>query len=202
MALTVPFLSEGKFIMLGSTWIRKMGFIDVFSDYALAQYCLGLTEDAFLPSASPGLPAPHIWVCGRRRLAWLWCSNEMGSSLHLHHDHKALLFLRVWMSPYSHFQGEHRHGECDLRKRYSPKVLRPKNGHNFVWTGGKSEGLCVHPQQLIRAGQCPHLHSTSPTPLKTEIYRSTALGLQKEMMVNQNFYLRVSRNTQHSLLFK
>lgn len=95
MALTVPFLSEGKFIMLGSTWIRKMGFIDVFSDYALAQYCLGLTEDAFLPSASPGLPAPHIWVCGRRRLAWLWCSNEMGSSLHLHHDHKALLFLRV-----------------------------------------------------------------------------------------------------------
>lgn len=94
MALTVPFLSEGKFIMLGSTRIRKMGFIDVFSDYALALHCLGIPEDAFPLSASPGLPAPHSWVCGRRRLAWTWCSNEMGSSLHLHHDHMVLLFLR------------------------------------------------------------------------------------------------------------
>lgn len=40
MASTVPFLSEGKFIMLGSTWVRKMGFVDVFADDALPQRCL------------------------------------------------------------------------------------------------------------------------------------------------------------------
>ena len=98
MASTVPFLSEGKFIMLGSTWVRKMGFIDVFSDDALAQRCLGPQCPQRMhshPVPALGFPAPRGWVCGRAGLAWLWCSQKTGSSLHLHHEHMALLFPHV-----------------------------------------------------------------------------------------------------------
>jgi len=65
MASTVPFLSEGKFIMLGSTWVREMGFIDVFSDDALAQGFSGPQ----CPQRVHSHPAPDPG--GKAGLAWL-----------------------------------------------------------------------------------------------------------------------------------
>lgn len=54
MVLTVPFPSEGQVIMLGSTWVKTVGFSDVFSDDDLPRAPVP-SEDAHPPSASPRL---------------------------------------------------------------------------------------------------------------------------------------------------
>lgn len=132
MASTVPFLSEGKFIMLGSTCARKMGFIDVFSDDAFAQHCLGPR----CPQRMHSHPAP---APGSQHLAAGFVGEQgwPGCGAHRKRGPSSTHTMSTWLCFPHAFEclptpvfGRNA-GTLNVTERCSPEVLGPRNGHHF-----------------------------------------------------------------------